>query len=452
MSSVVVFADNDVMITRDGIFIEVKIEKISTTHVTFIDLKRKKRGRQQVEVTYVYMILKDKGNNIFFDEDGTQITMKPVKIDKKASILYMNNGEIIPAYNVLLNKETISYQLKDNKKSPTVSANKTQVFLLKNEDGTSVLFNDSYTRKLQEAHNAKVVNTSGNQAIVAQSGPTTIINAPMGNLNTNKNPNSIVNQNTPQDVGQNTPQLLASNPVSMDFFPAPDMDPAELEMKINAINPYVLYRKGSIAEYCFQYKGKPTQYRGGPTYVEQEVADEKIENGLLVAYHKQNLYNKKHEPSKGIVASFKEYLFPTEVDTAGTYHLTHNIAQDFLLIEKRQGFGVMIPAQLYPGMKLKCGILKDSAKNMFGGIVKVTTTYSDWEVVGDEQIQTPAGLFDSVKLTGFITQKNGSQLYKEKIVCWMSRGVGVVRYDASAVTSKGESEPFILYLNRLELK
>ena len=77
-----VAADDDIMITRDGAMIPVKIETISSSQVTFIDLKHKKRGRLKAPADFVYMILKEKGNNIFFDEDGNQTT-SPVKMINK---------------------------------------------------------------------------------------------------------------------------------------------------------------------------------------------------------------------------------------------------------------------------------------------------------------------------------------------------------------------------------
>ena len=61
-----VWADDDVMITRDGSMMVVKVEKISSSQVTFIDLKHKKRGRLNAPADFVFMIMKEKGNNIFF--------------------------------------------------------------------------------------------------------------------------------------------------------------------------------------------------------------------------------------------------------------------------------------------------------------------------------------------------------------------------------------------------
>ena len=437
-----VAADDDVMITRDGSMMTVKVEKISSSQVTFIDLKHKKRGRLNAPADFVYMIMKEKGSNIFFDEEGNQTTSPVVKFDKKDNVMFLNRGEMFVIYNVSVGRDEVVYQLKDKKKAPQYKISKDEVFMIRNSDGTATLYNDSYQRKQKEQQAAAPTNTAlaiptiPAQQAATPATPATTAAAPVV---------------TPQaTTGQ---QLLASGTTETGFAPAPDMNAAEIEMKVNAINPYTLYRKGSVAEYCFQYKGKQTQYMGGPTYFQQIVSDEKIENGLLIAYIKGALFNKKHEPSKGIAASFKECVFPVEIDTAGTYHLTHNVAQDFFIISKRRGFGVLIPGVMQQGMQLKTSTLYDNAKNLIGGIVKVETAYSDWQVVGEEKITTPAGTFDCIKLTGHLAQKQGSngKFNGEKITCWMARGIGIVQYETIADSDK-KNEPFIVYLNKIDIK
>ena len=437
-----VVADDDVMITRDGSMMTVKVEKISSSQVTFIDLKHKKRGRLNAPADFVYMIMKEKGSNIFFDEEGNQTTSPVVKFDKKDNVMFLNRGEMFVIYNVSVGRDEVVYQLKDKKKAPQYKISKDEVFMIRNSDGTATLYNDSYQRKQKAQQAAAPTNTAlATSNIPAQQAarpatPAATAAAPVA---------------TPQvSTGQ---QLLASRTAETGFAPAPDMNAAEIEMKVNTINPYTLYRKGSVAEYCFQYKGKQTQYMGGPTYFQQIVSDEKIENGLLIAYIKGALFNKKHEPSKGIAASFKECVFPVEIDTAGTYHLTHNVAQDFFIISKRRGFGVLIPGVMQQGMQLKTSTLYDNAKNLIGGIVKVETAYSDWQVVGEEKITTPAGTFDCIKLTGHLAQKQGSngKFNGEKITCWMARGIGIVQYETIADSDK-KNEPFIVYLNKIDIK
>ena len=236
------------------------------------------------------------------------------------------------------------------------------------------------------------------------------------------------------------------------FSPAPDLKAEEIEMKVNAANPYTLFKKGTIAEYCFQYKGKQVKLMGGPTYFQQIVSDVKIENGLLVAHIQGALLNKKHEQLKG-TGSFSEYLFPVEVDTAGNYHLTHNFIQDVYRLTERRGFGVFIPGMMKQGMQLKTNTLYDTGKNLFGGTVTIETKYSDWKVEGEETITTPAGTFDCVKLTGILARQLGSngKFIGERITCWMARGIGIVQYETIAESSK-KNDPFVAYLNKIDLK
>ena len=446
--AVPMMADDDVLITRDGSMTPVKIEKISISQVTFIDLKHKRRGRLNAPADFVYMIMKEKGNNIFFDEDGNQTTSPAVKFDKKDNVMFLNRGEMLVIFNVSIGKNEITYQLKDKKKAPSYKIKKDEVFMVRNSDGTTTLYNDSYQEKLKQQK-----QTTANNALLATSSAPALAATVVPSTPMPSNAAASTQPASTAATGVSGQQLLASVTADPGFSPAPDMTPTDIEIAVNAKNPYTLYRKGSMAEYCFQYKGKQRQYMGGPTYFQQIVCDEKIENGLLVAHIKGALFNKKHEPSKGISAAFKESVFPVEIDTAGTYHLTHNVAQDFFVISKRRGFGVLIPGNMQQGMQLKTSTLYDNAKNVFGGTVKIETAYSNWQVVGEEKITTPAGTFDCVKLTGHIAQKQGSsgKFNGEQITCWMARGIGIVQYEAIGDSDK-KREPFIIYLNKLELK
>lgn len=438
-----VWADDDVMITRDGSMMVVKVEKISSSQVTFIDLKHKKRGRLNAPADFVFMIMKEKGNNIFFDEEGNQMTSPVVKFNNKDNVMFLNRGKIFVIYNVSVDKDDIIYQLKDKKKAPQYKISKEEVFMISNSDGTTTLYNDSYQKRQKEKELMSAKTNTPLATKVVPTSQTTSITQPPAAYGTSAT-------STPNNNGQ---QLLAGGISCVDFAPAREMNAAEIEMKVNAINPYTLYRKGSVAEYCFQYKGKQTRWMGGPTYFQQIVSDEKIENGLLVVHIKGALFNKKHEPSKGIAASYKESIFPVEIDTAGTYHLTHNLVQDFFIISKRRGFGVLIPGHMQAGMQLKTSTLYDNAKNLIGGVVKIETAYSNWQVVGEEKITTPAGTFDCVKLTGHLAQKQGGngKFRGETITCWMARGIGIVQYETIADSDK-KKEPFIVYLNKIDIK
>lgn len=445
-----VMADDDVMITRDGSMTPVKVEQISNSQVTFVDLKQKKRGRLKAPTDFVYMIMKEKGNNIFFDEEGNQTTSPAVKFEKKDNVIFMNRGEMFVVYNVSVGKEEVKYQLKDKKKAPWETVKKSDVFMIRNSDGTTTLYNDAYQEKqkqMKQQQQQTAVTTTTAATPAQTSVATPVTSTP---LLASATQTASAASSTSATSGQ---QLVTANMDNTKFTPAPNMSPTELEMAVNAVNPYLLYRKGSMAEYCYQQNGKQltNSLSGVPTYLRQIVEDEKIVNGQLVAYIRQEAYNKKHEPSKGIPASFKEMVLPTEIDPSGTFHLTHNVAEDLFNLGKRQGYCLLIPGNLQPGMKLQCSTLHDVSKSAFG-TVKRETVYSNWQVVGEEQIQTPAGTFNCMKLTGKLSQRyDKGKFFGESITCWMARGIGIVKYERVSENDKNKI-PFIMYLNAIDIK
>lgn len=248
--------------------------------------------------------------------------------------------------------------------------------------------------------------------------------------------------------------LLASSSKRTELSPATDLTPQEIERIINRINPYTLFRKGSIAEYAFEKDGKQMKFLGGPTYIQEVVVDEKIEDGLLVAYTNSLFFNKKHTPLKGLDKSLKEQLFPTTIDTAGTYYFTHNIHQDCKVISKRQGFAMVIPSNMKVGDNISCNSITDLCKNGFGmEILKFTTQYSDFTVEKEESVTTPAGAFDCVKLTGWVHEGRPGKDFKYHYSMWLARGIGIVKLEILTEKEKRKNKPpFIIYLNHLELK
>lgn len=443
-----VLADGDVMITRDGSMTPVKIEQISSSQVTFVDLKHKKRGRLKAPTDFVYMIMKEKGSNIFFDEEGNQTTSPVVKFEKKDNVMFLNRGELFVVYNVSVGKDEVKFQLKDKKKAPWETIKKSEVFMIRNSDGTTTLYNDAYQEKQKQKKQQQ-------QQLQQQPAPTPT--APTA-VTTPATSTPLLASATPSTAASSTvaaagQQLVTANMDNTKFTPAPEMSPTDLEMAVNAVNPYLLYRKGSMAEYCYEQKGKQitNSLYGVPTYLRQIVEDEKVVNGQLVAYIRQEAYNKKHEPSKGIPASFKEMLLPTEIDPSGTFHLTHNVAEDLFKLDKRQGYCLLVPGNIQPGKQLQSSTLYDVSKSAMGTL-KRETVYSNWQVEGEEQIQTPAGTFNCMKLTGKISQRyDKGKFYGQSITCWMARGIGIVRYERILESDKDKT-PFIIYLNAIDIK
>lgn len=435
-STTAIAGNDDVMITRDGSFINVKVLRISSSDVNFINLDKKRQGELKAPTDFVYMIMKEKGANVLFDEEGNQMTSAHVKLDKKDNVLFLNNGKFFPVFNVEIGKNDISYKLKDSKKAPVEKVAKDEVFLLKNSDGTTTLFNNKYVEKMRkakaeaQAKAAAAPTLPGAQMPTAQAAPA---------------PSAQAAPATP--AVPSTPNVAMGG---LKFSPAPALSDDEIIRRVYAKQPYTLYGKGTVAEYIIMKGDKQSVFMGLPTYVQQVVAEEKVSNGLLGVYVKQVLLNKKHEPSKGISAAFKSYYYPTEIDTAGTFHLTHDISRDFVLLTSRQGYAMLLPSMPNVGDKLKCGTIADNSKNLFGGTVKLKAEYTDFYVDGTETVTTPAGTFDCIRLKGKVFEDNSAYKANYQYTWWLARGVGFVKYEMLNVDGKDPKVPTTILLNKLE--
>lgn len=421
-STTAIAGNDDVMITRDGSFINVKVLRISSSDVNFINLDKKRQGELKAPTDFVYMIMKEKGSNVLFDEEGNQMTSAHVKLDKKDNVLFLNNGKFFPVFNVEIGKNDISYKLKDSKKAPVEKVAKDEVFLLKNSDGTTTLFNNKYVEKMRKAKAEAQAKAAAAPTLPGAQMPA-------------------------------TPTVPATSNVAtggLKFSPAPALSDDEIIRRVYAKQPYTLYGKGTVAEYIIMKGDKQSVFMGLPTYVQQVVAEEKVSNGLLGVYVKQVLLNKKHEPSKGISAAFKSYYYPTEIDTAGTFHLTHDISRDFVLLTSRQGYAMLLPSMPNVGDKLKCGTIADNSKNLFGGTVKLKAEYTDFYVDGTETVTTPAGTFDCIRLKGKVFEDNSAYKVNYQYTWWLARGVGFVKYEMLNVDDKDPKVPTTILLNKLE--
>ena len=443
-------ADDEIMITRDGQFLHVKVSSITNNHITYLNIRNKKAGEVTKPIDYVYMILRDKGMSSFFDEEGNQITIKTPECDINADdMIFLNDGKVLVVYNLMLTKDAVEYQLANKKKAPYSRLPKNYVFLIKAAHNNITLLNDAYIKKHPEQYQA-VAQRAVAQAPEAapiqeapQAAPSPIQESPIAA--------------TPSVEGAERPLLAAESlqapAVSIPFEPSPAMAPAELEQRINEINPYTLYRKGSVAEYKFQQNGKDFAYMGGPSFIQQIVSDERIENGLLVSYVSQKFFNKKHAPSKGVPAKYLGYLFPTEIDVNGSYHLTHDISEDCgYYIKERRGYAILIPSKLEIGQRLPCSTIYDNLGGALGQKMKTTRIYKDFVVEKEEQAITPAGTFDCVKLVGKVEHQGSLGNYTVQYDMWLARGIGVVRLDVTTLNEDGtKGGMYTIYLNALSL-
>lgn len=253
--------DDDILVTRDGSLTPVKIVKISTQEVTYIDLSKKKRQRTAPTST-VYMIMKEKGSNIFFDEEGNQMTSPVVKIDKKDNVMFTNDGKIFPIYEVSIGKDAVSYKLQDKKKAEVETMNKSDIFMIRNSDGTTTVFTAPPVSQ-QEAPSTPVSTINNNYV---QSSSSVISEPQQSNI--------VVDGQTMTD------ELLAKNAQTIANFNARQI-PYDGEDEGKSYS----YNKGGILIYKYAFSQNSilentdltTRYYVGNFYTSQVLGDKYVD-------------------------------------------------------------------------------------------------------------------------------------------------------------------------------
>lgn len=134
------YSDDDIIITREGKIMECKVIAISANNVEYRAKIKGKWKDVRNSTRSIFMIKKEKGNVFFFDNEGNQTLVPTVKVDKKDNIIYLNSGEYFPIYNFTIEKDCVTYQLKDKKKAPWHKSMKKDIFLIRYSDGTTNIF------------------------------------------------------------------------------------------------------------------------------------------------------------------------------------------------------------------------------------------------------------------------------------------------------------------------
>ena len=227
-----------------------------------------------------------------------------------------------------------------------------------------------------------------------------------------------------QQLGSN----VSKNNNGRNYHPAPNLSQEEIMRLVNEARPYTMFQPGASLVYKMEYRGKQTKFGGSVSYLKQYVDNVKVENGVLVSYVKMDFLNKQREPAK-MASVLRDQVSKVEIDVNGNYHFVHNPFQDALTeIQSRKGFGLLVEGNMPDGHKLTCGKIIENIAGGFGTQRVYIMEYSDWKVLGEGQLTTPAGTFECLKLSGYLSE-GVERMDKSHITCWIARGIGIVRYD-----------------------
>ena len=146
------FAQQDLIIFRDGTERKVKIAMVTNENTTFIEGDKKSSRQETVENKSIYLIKYEKRGNMFFNEEGKRFSGDgDGKIPSGATVIYLLEGNEVPAYNVTIDEGNVLFYNSKKKGSPQLSISSDEVFLIKYPDGTRDLINDFEEIKRKQA-------------------------------------------------------------------------------------------------------------------------------------------------------------------------------------------------------------------------------------------------------------------------------------------------------------
>ena len=134
----IVTKGQDAIIYRDGRVKSVKIIQTNNDKTLFRESDNKKAPEEYVENTKVFMLKFKTRGNVVFDSNGERIlaTSEPTQIPKDAVVVYYKDGREVPAYNLTMDANVVSFKTDKKTKDRPVFSPKSDVFMIRYPDGT----------------------------------------------------------------------------------------------------------------------------------------------------------------------------------------------------------------------------------------------------------------------------------------------------------------------------
>lgn len=128
----------DAIIFRDGRVKSVKIIQTNNDKTLFRESDNKKAPEEYIENTKVFMLKFRTRGNVVFNSNGERIlaTSEPTQIPKDAVVIYYKDGREVPAYNLTMDANVVSFKTDKKTKNRPVFSPKSEVFMIRYPDGT----------------------------------------------------------------------------------------------------------------------------------------------------------------------------------------------------------------------------------------------------------------------------------------------------------------------------
>lgn len=128
----------DAIIFRDGRVKSVKIIQTNNDKTLFKESDNKKATEEYVENTKVFMLKFKTRGNVVFNSHGERIltTYEHTQIPKDAIVVYYKDGREVPAYNLTMDANVVSFKTSKKDRKASVFSPKSEVFMIRYPDGT----------------------------------------------------------------------------------------------------------------------------------------------------------------------------------------------------------------------------------------------------------------------------------------------------------------------------
>lgn len=128
----------DAIIYRDGRVKSVKIIQTNNDKTLFKESDNKKATEEYVENTKVFMLKFKTRGNVVFNSHGERIltTSEHTQIPKDAIVVYYKDGREVPAYNLTMDANVVSFRTSKKGKGSPIFSSKSEVFMIRYPDGT----------------------------------------------------------------------------------------------------------------------------------------------------------------------------------------------------------------------------------------------------------------------------------------------------------------------------
>lgn len=128
----------DAIIYRDGRVREVKIIQTNNDKTLFKETGNKHAAEEYVDNKQVFMLKFKTRGNVVFNANGERIlaTSERIQIPKDAIVVYYKDGREVPAYNLTMDANVVSFKTSKKGKDNPIFSPKSDVFMISYPDGT----------------------------------------------------------------------------------------------------------------------------------------------------------------------------------------------------------------------------------------------------------------------------------------------------------------------------